>query len=151
MCEVAKQMLKDAVENNYRMNRINSTTKSDLDDFIDSISREQFYEVAYSEFDQTESDAEVVFSDSYRTATNSEGVDKSIVTSAISIPDCKIKALKLKASTTEDVQFLLSTDGTNFFNVNSFDINEIITSSVYIKVTTPDNVISGIIIIYENN
>lgn len=148
-----KQIIKNAVSEYYRLNHINSTTKTSLDSYIDSVSRSQIEEVLYADLDQTESDVEITFNDAARTATNASGTDKSIVTNEIEISDCVVKALKINAATTEDVSWLLSKDGIDFYSVTGVNMCEKIlsTESVWVKVTTPDNVIYSLTVVYENN
>ena len=149
---VSKQILKNAIEDFYRTNKINSTTKSILDTYVDAINRKSYHSVGYSNFDQASSDAEITFDDVARNATNAEGVDKSVVTSAISLSDITVKGLKLSANTTEDVEWFLSADGANWISVTGKDMCEVMSGSVvYVKVTSPDNVISNITIVYEEN
>jgi len=153
-CDSAtKQIIKNAVSEYYRLNHINLTTKTALDTYVDSLSRNEFLEVLYSDFDQTASDTEITFNDAARTATNAEGAPFSIITSEIDISDCTVKGFKLNAATTEDVSWLISTDGTNFYSVTGVNMNEQISSTqtLYVQILTPDNIIYSFTVIYENN
>lgn len=144
------QVLKNCVLEMQRTGKISSTTKTELDSYLDEINKNNFYVSSYSDFDATSSDAEIVFNSSTRTATNSEGVAKEIVWE-ISLSDIQIKSLKLGAVTTQDVTWYLSYNGTDFFEVDSYDICEEITSdSFYVKISTPDNVVEKIIVNYIN-
>jgi len=149
MCTAQKDLLKNAIEDMRKNGKIDTTVESSMESFIDDITSTDFYEVAYSEFDQTSS-VNIVFADASRTATYSTAGTDELITSAISLATSKIKGLKLKGSD-ENVDWQLSLDGTNFFNVDSYNIDEAVTTTVYIKALVPaTNVISGIIIIYEN-
>jgi hypothetical protein len=149
---VNKELLKNGVQIMKAENRISSDLLTEAEEFIDSISKNDFLEVKFSDFDQASSEAEWSFDDAKRTATNASGVDKELITSALSISNAIIKAIKIKA-TTEDVTFLISKDGTTFFEVDGMDINESIASddTFKLKIKSGDNVIQKAMIIFEQN
>jgi len=145
---ISVELLKDGIEELYDRNKISSDIKSDADDYIDLLSLDDFYEVAYSEFDQTNS-TNMTFTAASRSAAWDSGT-ATLLTTAITLGACKLKALMLKG-TDPDVSWSFSTDGSTYYTItNPYDLDETIATTIYIKATiTATNTVKGMILIYE--
>lgn len=149
MNDLNKKLLEQGIDELYSRNKIDSNVKTEIESYITNITDKNVYEVAYSEFNQTDSTG-VTFDDVAREVDYNSG-SAELITNAIVITNIRIDSIKLKGSD-ENVTYQMSTDGTNWFNIDSFDINEeVITASFYLKVKFSSiNTIKGIIVIYEN-
>jgi len=145
---VQKQVLKDSVYFYNRLGYITSTMKTELEDYIDSISNHEYLSVPYSSFDETLS-VSWAFNDTARTMTNSTGGSLSLFTSQVSITGT-IKHIIIDA-TDKDVSVQMSLNGTDYFDVNFCDINETVsdTDTLMFKIVSGDNVVRKMIVIYE--
>ena len=135
-CNAIKDLLKNAITDMRKDGKIDTTVETSVSTFIDDITLTDFLEVEYSSFDQTNS-VNITFDDTARTAQTAVGSE--LITLALGLNDIKVKGLKLKAAN-EDVSWLLSKDGTNFFSVNSYSLDESISSSedLFVKITTDE-------------
>ena len=150
-CTATKNLIKFAITELRKDGKIDTTTETSLESFVDDITLTDFLEVTYSDFDQVNS-TNISFADAGRTATTA--ASSTLLTDALGLSDVKIKALKLKSDLEDDITWSISKDGTNYFTVSSYNLNENITSSedLYVKVATDETiVITGMIIIYERN
>ena len=149
---VRKQILKNCVYDQKIRGFITDTTKTQLDTYIDSLSDNCFYEVQYSEFNQTAS-VNSVFSDSTRQVTYSGAGTDELITNTISLSNVHIKGIQIKATDMNEV-IQISKDGTNYFTVGAQDICEYIASTDTFKIkvlVNGSNTIKGINVIYEKN
>lgn len=146
---VQTEALKNAVYYLQRDGHISLDFKESLDDYVDSINDNKYSKIDYSQFDQGAS-SDYTFNNEARTATNSTGGTANLATNAISLVGI-IKAFKVE-STTEDVTFQITKDGTTYYDVDSYNCNEIITSSntFKVRIKSPDNVIKSFMIIYDS-
>jgi hypothetical protein len=148
---VQLEVLKNANYYAHRDGHISLALKNEIDDYIDSLSDDHYVVIPYSSFDQGAS-TDWVFSDSARTATNSSGVSKTLITSTITtLSNVKIKGVLLKA-TDKDVTIQISKDGgSTFYNIDSYDCDEEVTSSdtLVFAIVSGDNVINEFKVIYD--
>ena len=149
---IRQQILKDCVEAQKNRGHINSTTKTQLDTFIGTISDDKFLEIEYTDFDQTNS-VNSVFDDTLRTITYSGAGTDSLLTDTISLSDVDIKAIQIRGTDQNEV-VQISKDGTNYFTVTGYEANVYISSSDTFKIkiqVNGTNTIKGLYIIYQTN
>lgn len=150
---VNKEILKDGIKELRDRNKISQDVKEAMDTYIDNISLTNVYKTQYSEFNQTDS-MDVIFSDTQRSVTYTVSSDVGVIlTNKISLSNILLTDLKL-LGVNEEVTWSISYNGTTWYQVNSYNINERIDSAkdgFYLKIeTTQTNTIYGIKIIYEN-
>jgi hypothetical protein len=147
---VEKQLLKDGIEELNNRGYISAETQTDMNTYIDNLSEYNVYEVNYSGFNETGS-TNITFDLVSRTALVEDTDGSVLISKVINLTNIRIKALKIK-SDKEDVLWFISTDGTNYYSVDSFNIDELVTSTFYVKVTTDVvSSIKGLMIIYTNS
>lgn len=143
------EALKNAVYYLQRDGHISLDFKESLDDYVDSINDNKYSKIDFSQFDQGSS-SDYTFDNEARTATNSTGSTANLVSNAITLVGI-IKAFKVEA-TTEDVTFQITKDGITYYDVDSYNCNETITSTdtFKVRIKSPDNVIKSFMIIYDS-
>lgn len=147
MATVLNSLLKWAVSDLRQNGKIDTTTETSLENYIDDINNENYDVLGYSEFDQTNS-TDWTFDDVARTATYSSGGDVTIQTNSTDYSNCKLKAIIVDTNAAV-VSYQISTDGTNFFAVDYFESNETLSSTTIFQITSSDAVIRNIAIVYE--
>jgi hypothetical protein len=146
---VEKSVLKDAMLELKTRDKISQTTYNDMLLFIDSLTKTNMQEVKYINFNKVSSE-NITFTDSTRTATWSTGTAE-LITNKIDLANITLKSLKLKG-TDKNISWEISFNGSDYYGINSYDLNEVITDGFYLKcIITQANSITGIEVIYENN
>lgn len=144
------EALKNAIYYLQRDGHISLDFKESLDDYVDSINDNKYSKIDYSQFDQGSS-SDYTFDDEARTATNSTGGTANLLTNTLNIGNAIVKSFKVEA-TTEDVTIQITKDGTNYYDVDSYNCNETITTTdtFKVRIKSPDNVIKSFMIIYDS-
>ena len=149
-CDVAIQLLRDGITelNNRRM--ISNDLKTEVNNYLDGLTTLDVKDVEFIDFNQDDSTG-FTFDTANRNAS-AAGVGE-LLTNLISLNNVRIHSFKLKG-TDQNVEFLISYNGTTWYNINDYDALENVAeteSGFYLRVdVTQANTISGIQIIYEN-
>ena len=145
---VNADLLKDGMTELYDRRKISSDVKKSMDEYINSISTTNVLEIKYSDYNQLDS-KNVIFNDNTRSVSYDTG-NSELLTNKINLASVELEALKIQA-TDENIQFQISHNGTTWYNINSYNINEVIEEDgFYLKILfTQSNTINNILIIYK--
>lgn len=145
---VSRQLLKDGVNELYDRSKISSTLKTEAEDYIDELSDDHFEVIDYIDFNQDDS-VGCTFTDASKSVTYGGSGEAELLTNSINIGSATIRTLKLKA-TNENVTWQISSNGTTWYNIDSYNLDESVTAAFYLKVKfSIASTIKGLVIVYE--
>jgi len=144
---INKELLKLGIYELRQSGKINTDLDTAADSYIDDITDDNYDVLGYSSFDQDNS-TDWTFDDTARTATNSSGGVVSLQTSSQDYSNCKLKAIIVDSNALVS-SFEISTDGTNFFTVDFFETNELLSSTTIFKINSNDAIIRNIAVVVE--
>ncbi|MGA2436598.1 MAG: hypothetical protein ABSG25_15090 [Bryobacteraceae bacterium] len=147
---ISKELLKEGIDELFIRDKITKDLKHEAYEFIDNISNSHSCTINYIDFRQSAS-TNITFDDNNRVASYiSDGSSTAmLVTNQIKAHNILLLTLKLKGAD-ENVNYEFSYNLNNWYNINSYDINEIIKDDFYLRISfTASNSITGLVFIFN--